>query len=207
MPAGLIPLFPLHVVVFPRTRLPLHIFEERYKELVSDAIRDGSEFGVVLAQENGLVNTGCTVLVEKVLEMYPDGRMDVVTRGQRRFEILELNQEKAFLQAEVRFFDDDDIAAVPAELREAALAHYRALEGLRAGGGEPDLNDPQLSFQLAQSLPDLNFLNALLQHRSESERLRQLNRYLAEYLPRQRDIERVRGLAPTNGFGGKLAGL
>jgi Lon protease-like protein len=133
--------------------------------------------------------------------------MDVVTRGQRRFEILELNQEKAFLQAEVRFFDDDDIAAVPAELREAALAHYRALEGLRAGGGEPDLNDPQLSFQLAQSLPDLNFLNALLQHRSESERLRQLNRYLAEYLPRQRDIERVRGLAPTNGFGGKLAGL
>ena len=157
MPAGLIPLFPLHVVVFPRTRLPLHIFEERYKELVSDAIRDGSEFGVVLAQENGLVNTGCTVLVEKVLEMYPDGRMDVLTRGQRRFEILELNQEKAFLQAEVRFFDDDDIAAVPAELREAALAHYRALEGLRAGGGEPDLNDPQLSFQPAQSLPDRIF--------------------------------------------------
>jgi Lon protease-like protein len=207
MPAGLIPLFPLRVVVFPRTRLPLHIFEERYKEMVSDAIRDGSEFGIVLAQENGLVNTGCTVLVEKVLEMYPDGRMDVLTRGQRRFEILELNQEKAFLQAEVRFFDDDDIAAVPAELRKAALAHYHALEGLRAGGGEPDLEDPQLSFQLAQSLPDLNFLNTLLQHRSESERLRQLNRYLAEYLPRQRDIERVRDLAPTNGFGGKLAGL
>jgi Lon protease-like protein len=207
MPSGLIPLFPLHVVVFPRTRLPLHIFEDRYKEMVGDAIRDRSEFGIVLVQEDGLVNTGCTVQVEKVLQMYPDGRMDIVTRGLRRFEIVGINEEKAFLQAEVSFFDDDDFAAVPAELREAALAHYRALESLHADGAEPDLNDSQLSFQLAQGLPDLNFLNTLLQHRSESERLRQLNRYLAEYLPRQRDIQRVRGLAPTNGFGGKLAGL
>jgi Lon protease-like protein len=207
MPSGLIPLFPLHVVVFPRTRLPLHIFEDRYKEMVGDAIRDRSEFGIVLVQEDGLVNTGCTVQVEKVLQMYPDGRMDIVTRGLRRFEIVGINEEKAFLQAEVSFFDDDDFAAVPAELREAALAHYRTLESLHADGAEPDLNDSQLSFQLAQGLPDLNFLNTLLQHRSESERLRQLNRYLAEYLPRQRDIQRVRGLAPTNGFGGKLAGL
>jgi Lon protease-like protein len=207
MPSGLIPLFPLQVVVFPRTRLPLHIFEDRYKEMVGDAIRDRSEFGIVLAQENGLVNTGCTVQVENVLQMYPDGRMDIVTRGLRRFEIVGINEEKAFLQAEVNFFDDDDFAAVPAELRDAALAHYHALESLRSDATEPDLNDPQLSFQLAQGLPDLDFLNTLLQHRSESERLRQLNRYLADYLPRERDIQRVRGLAPTNGFGGKPAGL
>ena len=67
MPSGLIPLFPLHVVVFPRTRLPLHIFEDRYKEMVGQAIRDHTEFGIVLAQEDGMVNAGCTVLVEKVL--------------------------------------------------------------------------------------------------------------------------------------------
>jgi len=59
------------VVVFPRTRLPLHIFEERYKEMVGDAIRDHSEFGVVLAREDGIVGAGCTVVVEKVLETYP----------------------------------------------------------------------------------------------------------------------------------------
>ncbi len=74
MPSRLIPLFPLQVVVFPRTRLPLHIFEERYKEMVGDAIRDQSEFGVVLAKEDGIVNAGCTVTVEKVMEMYSDGR-------------------------------------------------------------------------------------------------------------------------------------
>src|SRR5690348_1492316 len=108
MPSGLIPVFPLQVVVFPRTPLPLHIFEERYKEMVGNAIRDNSEFGIVLAREDGIVNAGCTVVVEKLTQMYSDGRMDILTRGKRRFEIESLNEEKDFLQAQVQFFDDDD---------------------------------------------------------------------------------------------------
>jgi len=209
MPARLIPLFPLPVVVFPRTRLPLHIFEERYKGMIGNAIRERSEFGVVLAKGNGIVSAGCTVMVEKVLETYPDGRMDILTRGLRRFEIVGLNEEKDYLQAEVSFFDDDDPAPPPAELRDQALSNYRALSGLGASQarGEPDLHDPQLSFQLAQALPDLEFLHALLSRRSETSRLKELNHYLAEYIPRQRMIERVKRLAPTNGFGGRPAGL
>jgi len=209
MPSRLIPLFPLQVVVFPRTQLPLHVFEDRYKEMIGKAIEDKSEFGIVLAKEDGIVNAGCTVLVEKVVERYPDGRMDIVTRGQRRFEILSLNQEKDYLQGEVSFFDDEDFEATPADLRDQALSHYRALSGLSAARehGQPDLADPQLSFQIAQSLPDLDFLNALLRHRSETIRLKQLNRFLSEYIPRQRTIERMRQLAPNNGFGGKPAGL
>src|ERR1051325_11969144 len=113
MAAPMLPLFPLQVVVFPRTRLPLHIFEERYKEMVGNAIRDESEFGMVLAKEDGIVNAGCTVVVEKVLQMYPDGRLDILTRGQRRFEIQRLEQEKAYLQAEVEFFDDEEFAKPP----------------------------------------------------------------------------------------------
>jgi len=120
MPKRLIPLFPLQLVVFPRTHLPLHIFEERYKEMVGNAIRDSSEFGIVLAKEEGILNAGCTVMVEKVLEMYPDGRMDIMTLGQRRFEIVSLNEDKDYLQAEVEFFDDDDLSPVPAELRDLA---------------------------------------------------------------------------------------
>ena len=57
---------PLQVVVFPRTQLPLHIFEERYKEMVGEAIRDKSEFGIVLAREEGIVNAGCTVVVDDI---------------------------------------------------------------------------------------------------------------------------------------------
>lgn len=209
MPSRQIPLFPLHVVVFPRTRLPLHIFEERYKEMVGNAIRDNSEFGIVLAKEDGIANAGCTVLVDKVLQMYPDGRMDILTRGQRRFEIVALNEEKDYLQAEVSYFDDEDFVPAPVELRDQALAQYRAWSELAPtpGRGEPDLEDPQLSFQLAQGLADLGFLNALLRNRSETGRLKEFNHYLTEYIPRQRMIERVKELAPTNGFGGKPAGL
>ena len=205
MSSGLIPLFPLQVVVFPGTPLPLHIFEERYKEMVSQAIRDNSEFGIVLAQEDGIVNAGCTVVVEKLTEMYSDGRMDVLTRGRRRFEVLSLNEDKSYLQAEVKFFEDDDFRPPPAELREQALDHYRALSKLNAAKevGEPDLTDPNLSFHLAQAVPDVNFHSLLLRQRSETGRLRELNEYLAQYIPKQRAIERVKAVAPTNGFGGK----
>ncbi|HLK49999.1 MAG TPA: LON peptidase substrate-binding domain-containing protein, partial [Bryobacteraceae bacterium] len=154
MASGLIPLFPLSVVVFPRTPLPLHIFEERYKEMVGNAIRDNSEFGIVLAQEEGIVNAGCTVIVEKLKHMYPDGRMDVLTRGRRRFEIQSLNEEKSYLQAQVTFFDDDDLSETPAELRDRALANYQALSqlGVTHVPEEPNLKDPQLSFQLAHAV-------------------------------------------------------
>lgn len=204
MPSGVIPLFPLQAVVFPGTPLPLHIFEERYKEMVGNAIRDNSEFGIVLAREDGIVNAGCTVVVEKITEMFPDGRMNVITRGKRRFEILSLNEEKSYLQAEVRFFEDDDFRPAPDELRQTAMTHFRDLSRLGVGREmtEPDEQDPQLSFHLAQALPDVNFLSMLLRHRSETGRLRELNEYLAQFIPRQRAIERMKALAPTNGHGG-----
>ena len=209
MASRLIPLFPLRVVVFPRTPLPLHIFEERYKEMTGNAIRDQSDIGVVLAKEEGIANAGCTVRIDKVLHTYPDGRMDLLTRGQDRFEILDLNQEKSYLQATVEFFDDDDIAVTPVDLRDRALANYVALRELTSvdDRAAADLDDPQLSFQLAQGLPDLDFLHALQRQRSETGRLKQLNQYLEQYIPRQRTIERVKSVAPTNGFGGKHAEL
>lgn len=189
--------------------MPLHIFEDRYKEMAGNAIRDSSEFGIVLARDRGIVNAGCTVTIEKVLEMYSDGRLDILTRGERRFEIEELNEEKDYLQAEVSFFDDEDFEPPPEELRDEAVSNYLALStlGTPQSREEPDLKDPQLSFQLAQGLPDLDFLNTLLRQRSETGRLKELNHYLSEYIPRQRTIERMRELAPTNGFGRKPAGV
>jgi Lon protease-like protein len=202
MPSRLIPLFPLQLVVFPRTNLPLHIFEERYKEMTGKAMRENSEFGIVLAKEEGIVNAGCTVIVEKLMHSYPDGRMDIMTRGRNRFEIAELNEEQDYLQAEVEFFDDEDDNPIPPEMRLRALENFKALQEM---GGvrerEANLDDPQLSFQLAQTLPDLDFLNALLRHRSETVRLKLLNQYLERYIPRQRTIERIKAIAPTNGFG------
>src|SRR5271157_3908338 len=123
--------------------------------MVGEAIRGNSEFGIVLAREEGILNAGCTVVVDKLLRMHPDGRMDILTRGLRRFEISSLNEEKSYLQAEVEFFDDDDFEPTPPELRGQALSSFQELSAVAGGAerAEPDLEDPQLSFQLAQSLP------------------------------------------------------
>ena len=65
MQAKLLPLFPLQVVVFPRTQLPLHIFEDRYKEMVGEAIRDKSEFGIVLTKDDPRLQKAYAWLMEE----------------------------------------------------------------------------------------------------------------------------------------------
>src|SRR5579864_2884618 len=126
----LLPLFPLQVVLLPGAELPLHIFEDRYKEMIAEVLRDRLEFGVVLASEKGIVNTGCSATVDEVLRNYPDGRMDILARGRRRFEIVRLNDERAFLRGSVDFFDDDESAPASAEIRKRALDGYRELLAL-----------------------------------------------------------------------------
>ncbi len=211
----LLPLFPLQVVLLPGAQLPLHIFEDRYKEMMREVIRDHLEFGVVLANEKGIVNTGCTATVDQVLRQYPDGRMDLLARGRRRFEIGRLNDERAFLRGSVDFFDDDDSAPAPPEIQQRAIDAYRQLQGLSESasptspaamdpGDSPeaiDKNDPQLSFRLAESVPDLGFRQTLLATRNEAERLRQLADFLPAYLHRQRRIQHMKEVAPKNGHG------
>ena len=203
MQANLLPLFPLQVVVFPRTQLPLHIFEERYKEMVGEAIREKSEFGVVLVKEEGILNAGCTVVVDNVLKSHPDGRMDIMTRGIRRFEIVMLDQEKPYLRGEVAYFDDDEPEPAPAEVQVEALRLYQSWMEFedKNPANEPVLNDAQLSFQLAQGIQDLDFLHFLLRTRSETLRLKKVAEFLSEYVPRQRMAAHMKKLAPLNGHG------
>jgi Lon protease-like protein len=207
--SALLPIFPLQLVVFPRIQVPLHIFEERYKEMVGEAIASRSEFGIVLAKDAGIVSSGCTVAVEKVLTRYPDGRMDIVTRGSRRFEIVGIDQEKSYLRGEVEFFNDDDDEPVSRELKDDALSSYRALieSGETRGHGDPELDDPQLSFQLAQAIQDTDFQSLLLRDRSEASRLRQISDFLKSYVPRMKQTSRMKELAPKNGFGHHPAGI
>jgi Lon protease-like protein len=132
-----------------------------------------------------------------------------MTVGQRRFEILYLNEEKAYLQGQVEFFDDEMNELVPEPVREKALEGYRELAaaGEPRAFADPALDDAQLSFQLAQAIPDLDFQNRLLHTRSERERLELIIRYIEEHIPRVRHANRMRQLAPRNGFGHKTVGV
>ncbi len=209
MQEELLPLFPLQVVLFPRTSLPLHIFEERYKQMIADVQRSKPEFGVVLAGEKGIVNTGCTASIEKVVKQYPDGRMDLLTIGRRRFEIILLNDEKPYLRGAVEFFDDEGSDPISPEVRKRVVEAYNDIRSLPSVGAttDPELTDPQLSFQLAQVVPDLDFRQVLLGIRSESDRMRRLAEFFPSYSLRQHHIQHVRAVAPTNGHAKRPDGL
>ena len=206
MQQGLLPLFPLEVVLFPGRELPLHIFEARYKEMIGEARRDGSEFGVVLASDQGLVQTGCTAVVVRLLREYSDGRLDILTVGKRRFEILLVNEERSFLRGAVEFFDDEeDSPASPDShgLREIAIAAYDALQSLSEN---PPLDassqaDPLLSFRLAHAVTDLAFRQSILSLRRESERMARLAEFLPGWATDQLRVHNIKTVAPSNGHG------
>jgi Lon protease-like protein len=157
----------------------------------------------VLAGEKGIVNTGCSAIIEKVLNQYPDGRMDVLTVGRRRFEILLLNDEGPYLRGAVEFFDDDDFDPIPPGVRERVIEGYNDLRNIASAEAlnDPEMTDPQLSFQLAQVVPDLNFRQTLLATRSEAERMKRLADFFPPFNSRQRQIAHIKRVAPRNGHG------
>ncbi len=104
--SGLLPLFPLHMVAYPRKLVALYIFEPRYKEMVGEAITGQSEFGIVPATKEGISSIGCTVVVEQAGNYRTDGSFDITARGKRRFRILSLNFEKEYLRGEVEYLED-----------------------------------------------------------------------------------------------------
>jgi Lon protease-like protein len=201
------PLFPLQAVLLPGAELPLHIFEDRYKEMIREVLEEKIEFGVVLATEKGLLNTGCSATVDQLLREYPDGRMDILTKGRRRFEILRLNEDRSYLQGAIEFFDDEDSAPAASETRQQAIEAYNELQGLSSNTplSASEAEDPQLSFRLARPVNDLGTRQALLVMRSEAERLRQLASFLPGYLIRERRVQHVKHVAPRNGHGRALS--
>ncbi len=197
---SLIPLFPLEVVLFPGTPLPLHIFEPRYKEMIGECLAQHRSFGVVRAVEQGLAEIGCTAEIVTVVKEYPDGRLDLVTEGRQRFELLRVNQERSFLQAEVLMINDEPGAPPQADTARALQLHS---ELLAIAGAAQDLSAADhslLSFHLAASVPlDLDFKQKLLSLRSEPERLTLLISYLETIVPNLRRAASAREKAGGNG--------
>jgi Lon protease-like protein len=196
-----IPLFPLDVVLFPGAPLPLHIFEQRYKEMIGLCLEHQSNFGVVRAQRDGLAVIGCTARILNVVRKYEDGRMDILCQGDRRFEIETLENSKPFLEAHVDFFDDEDDQA-SRTLREECLAlHFETVElaGIETSEIRADLDGP-ISFLLAASLPaDLGFKQQLLNSRSDAERTDYLHEFYNAILPKLRAGAATRKVAANNG--------
>jgi len=195
----LLPIFPLDAVLLPGAALPLHVFEPRYKEMIAECLTAKTPFGVVRAREEGVAEIGCTAEILRVAKKYEDGRLDIVTEGRRRFEVMEVNQERSFLRAEVFYLNDEAGRADAAEIRRAMKLYT---EIMTLGGGEAAASegDEMLSYKLAGSLPlDLDFKQTLLGINSEGERLGALITSFETILPNLRRTVLVRKRAGGNG--------
>lgn len=198
---SLIALFPLDVVLLPGAPMPLHIFEPRYKEMIEEALKTNAHFGIVRAQQDSVAEIGCTAEISEVVKKYDDGRLDIVTEGQKRFKITGLDQERSFLRGEVEFFEDEeDEATAKADAEKLVQLHGEllAIAGAEATGIEID--DPQLSFHLAGSVPlDLDFKQNLLAMRSESLRVEAMTEYYTLLVPRLKRTIKVKEKSRGNG--------
>jgi len=192
----LLPLFPLELVLLPGVPLPLHIFEPRYKEMIGECLEQKKPFGIVRASEQGVAGIGCTAEILSVTKKYDDGRMDILTRGVQRFEVLEVNDDRSFLQAEVSLVHDEDEAGpvTPAQLVERAVRLHEEIARLAGGDlAKADRSSANLSFLLAGSLPlDLDFKQNLLSTLSETKRLEAVVGYLQAVLPGLRRAAKAR---------------
>ena len=196
-----VPLFPLDIVLFPETPLPLHVFEERYKEMIDECLAERTGFGVVRAQQDGLAVIGCMAQIVSVLQKYDDGRLDILCEGRERFEIEMLDNSRDFLQAEVDFFGDDGAVSTRQSREECLALHMEVLDlaGIDHQPSHLDLNAP-IAFQLAWALPsDLGFKQQLLSIRSDAERTRRLCEFYNTMLPKLRIGAHTSRVAHSNG--------
>lgn len=189
-----IALFPLNTVLFPRAALPLHVFEERYREMVGECLTEDKSFGVVRADGEQMSIVGCTAKIVRVVERYDDGRMDILCEGEQRFEIEGLDESRRFLQADVEFFEDEGARSTRNDREDCAALHFATLQmaGIRPPAIHLDLNAP-VAFQLADALPsDLGFKQQLLVSRSDADRTKKLRDFYNDMLPRLSSKDRER---------------
>jgi Lon protease-like protein len=132
-----LPLFPLHLVLFPGRPLPLHLFELRYRQMLEDCLEADSTFGVVAiraGQEVGqpaeIFPVGTVARIEHV-ETLDDGRFDILTRGVQRFRVGRMLEGTPYLRAEVELLEDGPVDPATAtratELRELLMPYLAGL--------------------------------------------------------------------------------
>jgi len=200
-----LPLFPLQVVLFPGSALPLHIFEERYKTLVKECIASSGEFGISLVQESGLMTVGCTAAVVAVVHTYEDGRMDIIVEGRRRYKVDHLESETApYAVGYVRYLESPAENVDP-ELSAETITLYNELVARVYRESVPQIDvharAPDLSFRLAQKAGmDLLERQKLLETASETERLALLRDHLKAVIPKLDRIEEIERIVRSDGF-------
>ena len=193
-------LFPLPLVLLPTERLPLHIFEERYRELIGECLDSGDEFGLVYADDDGVRDVGTRARVTEVLARLADGRMDVLVEGGDRFRLLELTTGRSFHTGVVAPVEDEGVPA-GSDAVERALRLFDRLRELTGSEVDvPEADVAQLSYVLAARVEfSPRDKLELLSDVSERSRLDRLCDLLETATAKARSVRGAAERAATNG--------
>jgi Lon protease-like protein len=193
------PLFPLGLVLLPGELVPLHIFEERYKQMIGECLDQEREFGILWLADDELKEVGCAARVTRVLERFEDGRLNILAEGTTPFRMERRIGDLAYPAGDIVLLDDEP--GTSDEALERARATYADLvEEVTDERPEPETLSGMDAYGMAATV-DINpaAKQALLELRSEPARLEQLEGLFGEALHRIRTAARVAEQASGNG--------
>ena len=204
-PSEIVPLFPLNVVLFPQSQLHLHIFEERYRILISECITYDNVFGINLVHDQEVRKIGCTASVQEIVKRYDDGKLDIIVEGQRRFHLHNyVEAPHPYYSGRISWLED-----IPEDVDEllctrTVTLHNEFVKIVFPGiVKKVDINDirKSRSFHLVQkSGLDLIQKQVFLSMNSENNRLRFLIQHLESLLPLLGSKKTVDELAQNDGY-------
>jgi Lon protease-like protein len=196
-----LPLFPLNLVVFPGEDLNLHIFEPRYRQLVSECLANESTFGIPVFMDNKLPGYGTEVHITTLHKRYDDGRMDIKTKGLRTFQLLNFENPvagKLYAGGEVQSIEPGD--SFSPHLNELLQLIERLYDLLQINTDEIRPYEPNLSFRIGHKVGlSIEQEYELLTLETESERQQFLIRHLDKVIPVISEMERTKQRIRMNG--------
>lgn len=192
-------LFPLDMVLLPGEKVPLHLFEPRYRQLYADCVLEDSPFVIVHAGETGTEDVGCAARFETLVQRFEDGRLSVIVEGIEPVRIVEETEGRLYFSATVETLDDEPVEA-PDELVATVLARFRELAGLADAAVPETPRSVALSYGVAGAfeLPAAA-KQELLQSRDEGERLRLVSELLDVVAREMAHAKEAASRAATNG--------
>jgi Lon protease-like protein len=193
------PIFPLPLVLLPGEVAPLHIFEERYKQMVNRCIDDSSEFGIVWLGDDGLADVGCTARITELVDRMDDGRMNILVCGSQPFRLLRRVDELAYPAGDIELLNDDGSAS---DEHTAAVRSTYADVVERATDRRPAADDliGMDAYGMAATIElEPHLKQQLLVSRSEDERLDLVEALFEKAVERLDRAEEVSEAARSNG--------
>ena len=193
------PLFPLGLVLLPGELVPLHIFEERYKQMIGECLEEGREFGILWLADDELKEVGCAARITRVLERFEDGRLNILAEGTTPFRMERRIGDMAYPAGDVVLLDDEPDEDAEA-LERARTTYADLVEEVTDTRPEPETLSGMGAYGMAATV-DINpaAKQALLELRSEPARLEQLEGLFGEALRRIRTAAKVAEQASGNG--------